>query len=393
MKILFFVSSLNAGGAERVATTLANAWARRGDDVVLVPTYLTRHTSFYPVDDDVTLTWLADSPGHALSRFVPGLGKWLQIRRLIKATRPDVVISFLTNVNVNVLIASMGLNVPVIVSERTNPVYSQNTGKLLQFLRRVTYPRARFVIMQTQASVEPFKALVPGVSDVLVVPHPLPPAMSAVAPSHDSSASSDSPPSHDMLAQPSAQPVNIPNRQIVAMGRLVATKQFDVLIKAFGQLAPEHPDWRLTLWGEGPLRSTLEQKIADMGLNGRVTLAGRTSDPWQALSQADIFAMTSRVEGFPNVLLEAGAIQCPIICSDITGNKELVSHQESGLVYPVGDVEALKEAMEFAFIKKEVMYGYAEKLNEKVRENFERGQMHTRVLENYQRLLQGADQQ
>lgn len=152
MKILFFVSSLNAGGAERVATTLANAWASRGNDVTLAPSYLTKQASFYPLDDRVTLRWLADCPGRTLSRWLPGLGKWLQMRRLVRAERPDVIVSFLTNVNVNVLIATAGIQVPVIVSERTNPVYSQSAGGMLRFLRRLVYRRARFVVMQTHES-------------------------------------------------------------------------------------------------------------------------------------------------------------------------------------------------------------------------------------------------
>ena len=334
MKILFFVSSLNAGGAERVATTLANAWAKQGNEVVLVPTYLAQRTSFYQVDDDVTLTWLADVPGHAVSRKVPGLGKWVQIRTLIKATQPDVVVSFLTNVNVNVLIASMGMDVPVVVSERTNPVYSQSAGKLLQLLRRLTYRRARFVVMQTQASVEPFKALVPGVRDVAVVPNPLPPSMPAPRMTDDS-------------ALPIYQASDCSVKHIVAMGRLVATKQFDVLMDVFGQLASRHPQWCLTIWGDGPLRASLEQQIEKKGLTGRIVLAGRTSDPWQALSRADIFAMTSRVEGFPNVLMEAMALGLPCVALDCpSGPAELTRNGQDARLLPLQQPDALVDALD-----------------------------------------------
>lgn len=345
MKILFFVSSLNAGGAERVATTLANAWAKRGDQVVLVPTYLKRDTSFYPIDDAVTLTWLADSPGHSLARSVPGLGKWVQIRQLIRATQPDVIVSFLTNVNVNVLIASMGMDVPVVVSERTNPVHSQSAGKILQFLRRMTYRRARFVVMQTQASVAPFRVLVPGLRDVEVVPNPLPSTLPVAA--GGGVVSSASPRSLEPQTQLSSRPPTRTARHVVAMGRLVASKQFDVLIEAFGQLASHHPDWSLTIWGDGPLRSTLEQKISDMGLNGRVVLAGPTSEPWQALSRADLFAMTSRVEGFPNVLMEAMALGLPCVALDCpSGPAELTRDGQDARLVPLHQPEALVHALQ-----------------------------------------------
>lgn len=325
MNILFFVSSLNAGGAERVATTLANAWAARGDRVTLVPSYLTKQPSFYALDDAVTLQWLVDTPGSTLSRWLPGLGKWLQMRRLIRRVRPDVVVSFLTNVNVNILIASTGLDVPVIVSERTNPAHSQSAGRMLRMLRRQVYRRARFVVMQTEASVQPFRERVPGAPDVVVVPNPLPPAL----------------PDPLTVRAVDQQPCHL-----VAMGRLVAIKQFDVLITAFAQLAARHPGWTLTIWGDGPLRDTLAAQIAGLGLNDRILLAGRTSSPWEALSRADLFVMTSRVEGFPNVLLEAMALGLPCVAFDCpSGPAELTRDGQDARLIPLNDAQALVDAL------------------------------------------------
>lgn len=340
MRILFFVSSLNAGGAERVATTLANAWARRGDEVTLVPTYLTKQPSFYPLDDAVRLQWLADRPGSSLSRWLPGLGKWLQMRRLIRQLRPDVIVSFLTNVNVNVLIASAGLAVPVIVSERTNPAHSQNTGRILRFLRRWSYRRARIVVMQTQASVQPFRALVPSVSDIAVVPNPLPAELSAMSAHTGRDAGTD------MLPQQPGQD-GLRGGELVAMGRMVAIKQFDVLIDAFAQLAPRHPAWTLTIWGDGPLRDSLAAQVDRLGLNGRIVLAGRTSRPWEALSRADLFVMTSRVEGFPNVLLEAMALALPCVALDCpSGPAELSRDGQDARLIPLDAPHALVGALD-----------------------------------------------
>src|SRR3546814_5316709 len=77
-----------------------------------------------------------------------------------------------------------------------------------------------------------------------------------------------------------------------------------------------YPEWDLTIWGEGPMREALEQQVQDAGLAARIVLPGRTSQPWQELDKADMFALTSRVEGFPNVLLEAMALGCACVTVD-----------------------------------------------------------------------------
>lgn len=329
MKILFFVSSLNAGGAERVAVTLANAWARRGDNVTLVSTWLTKHEPFYELDSRIRFRQLADDrsarPLHAL----PGAGKWLQIRRLVRVEAPDVVVSFLTNVNVNVLLATSGLDVPVIVSERTHPAYSQSAGRVLRFLRRQTYGRAHTVVMQTMAGVSALKAQAPAVRNVAVIPNPLPDELLAALPDV-------------RLERPTSGAL-----RVVAMGRLVPTKQFDVLIDEFAALAQDFPDWSLVIWGEGPQRDALTDQIRKLGMSGRITLAGRTSKPWQVLAAGDLFVMTSRVEGFPNVLLEAMALGLPCIALDCpSGPAELSRGGRDARLVPMDDYVALRASMQ-----------------------------------------------
>lgn len=102
----------------------------------------------------------------------------------------------------------------------------------------------------------------------------------------------------------------------MAMGRLVPDKQFGLLIDLFAELAPAHPDWDLWIWGEGPQRQALEARVAQLGLRQRIRLPGRTSEPWEALSQSSAFVLSSAVEGFPNVLLEAMAKGLPCAAFD-----------------------------------------------------------------------------
>jgi len=324
MKILLLVSSMHAGGAERVAATLVNAWSARGDQVVLMPTYSSKGSCFYPVSDAVELLWLADLAG---SRAGP-LRRLLALRRHVRRSRPDVVVSFLTNVNVAAILAVARLDVPVIVCERTNPAAAENVGRALQLARGWTYPRADIVTVQAEATVGPFRALVPGIRRLEVVPNPLPPELADAAPAGRGGPAGG-------------------RKRLMAMGRLVPEKQFDLLIDVFAGLAAEHPDWDLGIWGAGPEHERLVGRIERHGLRGRVELAGRTETPWETLAAGHAFVLASAVEGFPNVLLEAMALGLPCASFDCpSGPREMTRDGQDALLAPAGDRAALAAALD-----------------------------------------------
>lgn len=324
MKILFFVSSLNAGGAERVASTLANAWGLRGDQVTLAPTFGGGGTAFYEIDSRVEVVWLA----HRMrgSWLPKPLAKLAAMRKLVHEKQPDVIVSFLTNVNVNVLLGLADMGVPIVVGERTNPAFSSSAGKALQTLRRRLYPKAQVVTVQTRASIAAFQAMVPGMKHVAVVPNPLPQALDAV--------------------QREVRVEENRHCTLLAMGRMVPSKCFDVLIRVFANLAPAHPEWTLIIWGDGPQRAALAQQIAMLGMGERIRLPGKTAEPWKEMARAHAFVMTSEVEGFPNVLLEAMAMGLPAVTVDCpSGPREITSDGRDALLVPVGDEGALTAAL------------------------------------------------
>ena len=126
------------------------------------------------------------------------------------------------------------------------------------------------------------------------------------------------------------------------MGRFKYQKGFDMLVDAFAGVAERHPDWRLRIVGHGHLREPLQERIDALGLGDSVELAGPTDDVPGEMARASIYALSSRFEGFPLVLIEAmskgmaiAAFDCP------TGPAEIIDDHRNGLLVPALDTPAL----------------------------------------------------
>jgi len=325
MRIFLLVSDLRSGGAERVACTLAEAWVGRGDEVDLVATYFEERSSFYPLDSRVRARFIGDIVGRDRSRGLIRQAVRLQaLRRLIRETKPDVVVSFLTNVNVIAVLATLGLPVPVIVCERIDP-RREKIPVALAMLRRLTYRWADAVTVQTQELAAALGPRWLGSRRLHVVPNPLPPALEqrfAGAP----------------VARGTAP-------TLAAVGRLAPQKQFDRLIAAFARCVA--PEWRLRIFGEGADRAKLEQQIEAGKLVGRVELAGVVTDIWDQLARADVFVLASSHEGFPNALLEAMALGLPCISFACPcGPREMTDEGRDALLVEQDDWDGLTEALQ-----------------------------------------------
>lgn len=322
MRVTLVIFSLGAGGAERVMTTLANAWAEKGWDVHLLT--LDACVPFFELHPSVAHQSL-DLSGVSSSPFQGLLENARRIRVLrsaIKKTRPDVVISFMSTTNVITLIAVAGLGVPVIVSERVDP-HCHSIGKVWGILRRWLYPHAAQLVAQSDRALQYFPHRIRKRSRV--IPNPV----------H----SIQSPKAH-------IEGKGI-KKTIITIGRLDEQKGFDLLITAFGKIALRHPNWTLDIWGGGPLHATLDALIEKLGLGGRVQLCGQTQQAVRKLCEADLYVMSSRYEGFPNALCEAMASGLPVISFDCpSGPREVIRNGVDGILVGEGDINGLACAME-----------------------------------------------
>jgi len=126
---------------------------------------------------------------------------------------------------------------------------------------------------------------------------------------------------------------DLDSKTVIAAGRFVLQKGYDRLIQVWELVAPEHPDWRLRIFGHGPRQGQLESMIAKRGLEGSVTLSPPAEDIGAEMAQASIFALSSRWEGLPLVLLEAMEVGMAVISFDCpTGPRSVIKDHENGLL-------------------------------------------------------------
>lgn len=325
MRIAFVISSLSVGGAEHVASGLANHWAGSGSQVTFV-TIDSCRTDFYRLDERVTRIALALLENSQNSwRFLwNNLRRALRIRAAIMAAGPEVVVSFLDATNVLVLLATLGLGIPVVVSERTDP-RKKPTSLLVRMLRQKLYRRAHALIVQTRG-VGSWALQVIDENRIKVIPNAVirEPVGSRQEASTGKSAFT-----------------------VLSMGRLGVEKGFDLLLRAFARCTNKHPNWRLRIIGEGPERSRLAALARQLGIMNKVRIDSITKDPAEALREGDLFVLSSRYEGFPNALLEAMAAGLPVISCDCqSGPSEIIRDGIDGVLVPPEDVNSLAAAMD-----------------------------------------------
>ncbi|KOX27904.1 MULTISPECIES: glycosyltransferase family 4 protein [unclassified Streptomyces] len=127
-------------------------------------------------------------------------------------------------------------------------------------------------------------------------------------------------------------------KRVVSIGRLHEEKGVDMLLDAWAEVAPRHPDWTLRVYGSGEEEETLRQQCESLGVTGSVEWMGRTSDVAGALRESSLFALSSRGEGFPLALMEAMATAVPCVAFNVApGVREIITDGENGLVVSPGN--------------------------------------------------------
>jgi GalNAc-alpha-(1->4)-GalNAc-alpha-(1->3)-diNAcBac-PP-undecaprenol alpha-1,4-N-acetyl-D-galactosaminyltransferase len=316
-KILFVAPTLGSGGAERVLTLMANHWAEEGKDITIA--VIIQEKISFELHPNIKV--IGQEPYKMSKHFIQGLlaniKRVYRLRCIIKETKPDVIISFTTLCNTLSYFARIGLSTPLIISERTNPLaYPFNF--VWQSLNKIAYKHANALVLQTYGIQKLYHNYR---TPQYIIRNPL------ILPSHLSTIASYS------------------SKIIITVGRLDTYKNVQMLVHAFAKT--HQKDWSLWIVGrDGGEQKKIEQAVSALDIASQVHFLGNQTDVFSYLSKASIFAMTSRVEGYPNALLEAMAIGLPVVSTDCDfGPSEMIEEGQNGFIIPMDDVNLFSEKL------------------------------------------------
>lgn len=313
MRIAFFIGSMGRGGAERVISILANEYATKGWDVDIL--MLLANRVEYELHPQVkVISLVGKSSNYAMNAL-----SWLtNIRKYIKSNKPDRVVSFVGRVNAVVLTATIGLKVPIIVSERNDPKHD-GRGKLMLWYCNKIYQRARAIVFQNRYEQSCFDEALKAKG--VIVPNPV---------------------------QVSATKKTVSSEFVVATaGRLNHQKNHFMLIDAMALVHKEYPQVKCRIYGEGDLRPELQEYIERHELASTVSLEGNHSDIHEKLAQCSLFVLTSEFEGLSNALIEAMMVGLPCISTDYDGVSEIIQNGQNGIIVKRKDAVALANSVKF----------------------------------------------
>lgn len=314
--ILHLIPTLEGGGAERQLSMLAPELSRRGASVHVG----TRRRGVYATPllvPGISMHSLGDHRG--LNPRLLGT-----IHSLLRAIQPDIVQTWLPQMDILGGIACRWRGIPWILSERVSERAFRESGALFG-IRRFLGRRACAVVANSDAGAGYWRALAPVSTPVAVVRNAV-----------DVSAVRCAPPVQDATT-------GAAQRLILVVGRLHRQKAMEIVLQALPRVS-RSPEFRVLILGDGPQRPWLEGMIRDFGLADRVAMLPYKPDWWGLLKAASALVSVSRYEGHPNVVLETMAAGCPLIVSDIPEHREFLN-ETSALLVPPEDPPALAQAI------------------------------------------------
>lgn len=330
MRILIMVHSLTGGGAERVAALWATGFVERGYEVGIVlncgkSTPITYHVpdkvKIYNLSDNLLNRWIANKLNRRLGIDLYFVKK---LKTIIYSFQPDILIGVMQPWAEWARKATKGTKIPIINTEHYSFEWPKESGRTKKMWQQKYEWNKQYdyVTVLTDADKKCVNEIL---SNVAVLPNP--------------------------LAFPPAKQMPTKEKIILAVGRLDAWyyKGFDLLIKVWGKIAKQYPDWKLQIAGnsKGKGREFLQSLADEMRIGKQLEFLGYQNDMLPIYQRASIFVLSSRYEGFGMVLIEAMSQGCaPIVCDYKGRQSEIITSSDDGLICPVEDVDALTNSIQ-----------------------------------------------
>jgi glycosyltransferase involved in cell wall biosynthesis len=363
MKILFHLNDMGRGGAQRVVGILSNAFAGKGHQVIIATQWYAENE--YKIDAKVQrvsvgLNEADKNKGRLSKAFI----RYLRLRKCIIQNKPDIVISFCSKANFRSSFAMIGLRIPLLVSVRNDPMVDYAPYKLpTWYMER----KAAGCVFQTPDAMKYFNRNLQNKGRVILNPI-----------------------SEQYIKLNWDINTNIERKkEIVTVGRITSQKNHLLLFEAFNEISLKYPEYTLKLYGEiqdKDVYEKLKQYISDNKLEDRIMFMGLKSNPGDYIKDVSMFVLSSDYEGMPNALMEAMVLGVPSISTDCPcgGPRMVIENWKNGILVPVGDKNALAEAMEYIITHEreaDIMGEEAKKLIEQVEPDKICGQWMEYILE------------
>lgn len=327
MKISFQILGLHTGGAEKVLCALANGLARSGHDVSIWYVKGYGSCAFFDLMPEIKVheivNWNRGTLFGGKVKIIRDLCRIINMYHVFRQEKPDVAVSFLTNMIIPSAWGALLAGTPHVACERNSP-WDKPEHARKRNRRNRAFAVSRGCVMQTDEVLHYFSNRIQ--KKAVVIPNPV-------------------------LVDEQLRQKHIlfseRTRRIVSVGRLVPQKNHLLLLEGFERFFHQHPEYSLEIYGSGPERDKLQAYLQKHASGKHVSLIAPIKDLHWQIQNASMFIMTSDYEGYPNALAEATALGIPCIATDCKsgGPKAILNKGEAGILIPADSLDDLVEAM------------------------------------------------
>ena len=351
--IMFISRGMSYGGSGRCISAFSSGLVEQGFKVSLV--ILRDYKNEYYINSKINVIRLGLCTNDIKVSKANVILKWFPfIAKIIRKEQPDVVIPFGVDI---CLLTVLGCykKCKICLTVRSNPKAEPKT-EFWRKIRDYIYAKADYVWVQNFQQRELMPHIVQ--EKIFVIPNPI---------------------KNGLVDEEFEYTDNV--CKFVNVGRLSTQKNQIVLIKAMCILCEKYTNISLDIYGEGELKSILEEVIRENKMQEKVFLKGRNNNIVEALKKEDVFILSSLFEGMPNALMEAMAIGMPCISTDCeTGPKDLIEHKKNGLLVSCNDEYELSRAMECLILNPSKCEEYGKLAKEKIKNEYKEEQITSKLV-------------